>query len=192
MSRCGSVTGYHPRMRLVLPVILCVAASVAIPSSAAAQGGYVGVGLGPGVRLDDWPNQIVVEQEIGYFVSGEPRGFYIAFAPSQSWGNDWWVLVFPVRLGGTFDIFHNSDISVQLGGTGTLGFALSDQYNNGRDPDPWFHLSFALLGRLLLMNDRFAIYVRPVGFEFGIGDSRCCQDEGVRYVATAGIQYYFF
>jgi len=182
-------------MSRLLPVACVLVAlllpSVLSPNIAAADGAYVGVGLGPAVRMDDWPNQLRVEQEIGVFVSGGTTGFFVSFAPSQSWGNDWWILVFPVRIGGTFDLFRNSNVGIQLGGTGTLGVALSDQFNNRRDPDPWFHLSFALLGRILLANDRLAIYLRPVGFEFGIGDGRCCGDEGVRYVAAAGIQYYF-
>ena len=168
-----------------------VLATLAAPSVAAAEGGYVGVGAGPAVHLDDWPTQVRVEQEIGYFFSGSPRGFYLAFAPSQSWGNDWWVLVFPLRLGGPFDLFRNSDVTFQLGGTGTLGVAVTDQFNNGTDPDVWFHLSFGLLLRLMLLRERLGIYIRPVEFEFGIGDTRRFGNEGIRYVLVGGIQYFF-
>ncbi len=169
-----------------------VLATLALPNAAAAEGGYAGIGVGPAVHMDDWPTQVRVEQEIGYFVSGSPRGFYLAFAPSQSWGNDWWILVFPLRLGGIFDLYRGSDVSFQIGGTGTLGVAVSDQFNNSSDPDPWFHLSFGLVLRLLVMNDRLGIYVRPVEFEFGIGDTGRFGNEGIRYVLAGGIQYFFF
>ncbi len=176
------------------PVALLLAGLVlpmAAPGVAAAEGGYVGVGLGPAARIDDWPNQLRVEEEIGVFVDGGTTGFFIGFAPSQSWGTNWWVLVFPVRLGGTFELFRNSDLGVQFGATGTLGIAITDQFDNGRDPDPWFHLSFGVLARVLLLDDRLAIYLRPLGFEFGIGDGSCCGTEGVRFEGALGVQYYF-
>lgn len=172
-------------------LVAVMLASLALPSLAAAEGAYLGVGVGPAVHMDDWPTQVRVEQEIGYFVSGSPRGFYVAFAPSQSWGNDWWVLVFPVRLGGVFDLYRGSDVSFQLGGTGTLGVAITDQFGGGRDPDAWFHLSFGLLLRLMLLNDRLGIYLRPVEFEFGIGESGAWGNEGIRYILCGGIQWFF-
>jgi len=173
--------------RLALVAVLCAA----IPSTAAAQSVYVGAGVGPAVNMDDWPNQVRIELEIGAYFGGGPRGFFLSFAPAQSWGNDWWVLVFPLRLGAMFDIFRNADVSVQLGPTGAVGLALSDQFNTGDRPDLWFHFSVAFMLRILLMNDRLAIYLRPVGFEFAIGDTGRYGNEAIRYLAGAGINYYF-
>ena len=168
-----------------------IAAALAAPSAASAQGAYVGVGVGPAVRIDDWPTQIRVEQEIGFFVNRSPRGFYIAFAPSQSWGDDFWILVFPVRLGGVFDLFRGRDVAFQIGGTGTLGFGLSNPFNVRRDPDPWFHLSFGLILRVLFANERVGVYLRPVDFEFAIGDSPWYGREAIRYVLAGGLQFFF-
>jgi len=169
---------------------IVIALSVALPSAAAAQSAYVGVGAGPAVRMDDWPTQGRVEQEIGVFFNRRPTGFYLGFAPSQSWGNDWWILTFPLRLGGLAQIYESRDLTFALGGTGTVGFALSDQFDTRDDPDPWFHFSFAFILRLMF-GSNFAIYLRPVGFEFAFGDTGRFGNEAIRYVAAGGIQYFF-
>jgi len=169
---------------------LVVAISLALPSIAAAQSPYVGIGVGPAVRLDDWPTQVRVEQEIGVFFNREPTGFFLGFAPSQSWGSDWWILEFPVRLGGLVRIYDSRDVTFALGGTGTLGVAVSDQFDTRDDPDPWFLMSFAFVLRLMFGRD-FAIYLRPVGFEFAFSDTGRYGNEAIRYVAVGGIQYFF-
>lgn len=175
-----------------LTLALAAAAVLAIPGAAAADGGYVGLGVGPVVRLDDWPSQFRVEEEIGYYVDGEPRGFYLSFAPSQSWGADWWVLVFPLRLGASLDIFRTSDVSFQVGPTGSLGVALNNEFSGSLDPVVWFHLSFALMLRLLVADDRLAITLQPVGFEFAFSDTGTRYGvEAIRFVGVFGIQYYF-
>ncbi len=163
------------------------------PSRAAAQvSPYVGIGLGPAIRIDDWPNQVRVEQEIGITFGGRD-GFLLAFAPYQSWGSDFWVLAFPVRLGGIFSVYHSRDFRFQIGGSGTLGFAISDEFDSRTDPDPWFHFSVGLLLRAIVLQDKLAFYIRPVTFEFGFGDSNRAGwgNEVIRYVAVGGVQYYF-
>ena len=172
-----------------LAIVAC--AVLAIPGAAAADGGYVGLGVGPAVRLDDWPTQFRVEEEIGYYIDGEPRGFYLSFAPSQSWGADWWVIVLPLRLGASFDLFHSDDVSFQVGPTGSLGLALSNVFSSSADPDVWFHLSFALMLRLVVMEDRLAFFLQPVGFEFALSDTVRYGVEAIRFVGDFGVQYYF-
>lgn len=176
--------------------LLAAAMAVAVASFAADASAqvspYVGIGLGPAVGIDNMPNQVRVEQEIGLTFGGRD-GFFLAFAPYQSWGADFWVLDFDARLGGTADIFHNNDVRFQIGGAGTVGVAISDFFNSGRDTDVWFHFSGGLLLRLLVMSDRLAIYLRPVTFEFFIGESNIpgWGNEAIRYVAVGGVQYYF-
>jgi len=174
-----------------LGAALVALALTLVPTAALAEGTYVGIGGGPAVLLDDWPTQFRVEEEIGLYVSGAPRGFYLSFAPSQSWGNSFWALVFPLRLDANFDLYRSRDVAFQLGPTGSVGFALSNGFNIHADPDPWFHLSFAFALRLLLADERVALYIRPVGFEFAIGDSPHFHTEAVRYVAAFGVQFYF-
>jgi hypothetical protein len=188
-----NVVSVRPAPRALLgAAALAIALGALAPSAASAQGAYVGIGLGPAVRIDDFPNQFRVEQEIGIYVSGEPRGFFLSFAPSQSWGAGWWILSFPLRLGGMFDIHRGRDFTFQLGPTGTVGFAVSDQFDTPRnDADPWFQLSFGAALRFLFLRETLAFYVRPLDFVFSISDTGRYGNEAIRYVLAAGIQYYF-
>ena len=176
--------------RCILAGLLSLTVSATAAEAAAQVEPYVGIGLGPAINIDDWPNQVLVEQEIGLTFGGK-SGFFLAFAPYQSWGNDFWVLAFRGRLGGVADLFRGRDVRFQLGGSGTVGVAASDFFDSGRDVDGWFHLSGGLLLRVLILDDRLAIYARPLTFEFAIGDSGRFGNEAVRYVAVGGIQYYF-
>lgn len=180
--------------KLTAPLLLAALCAIGLslaPSTASAQSMYLGVGIGPAIRLDDWPNQFRIEEEIGWYFGDGPRGFYLGFSPSQSFGAGFWVLVFPLRLGGMFDIFHNSDVTFQLGPTGSLGVAASNTFDvPGRDADAWFHLSFAFMLRLLVADERVALYVQPVGLEFAIGDSFYFGNEAIRYVLVGGAQFY--
>lgn len=177
---------------IVAAAVAAVVMAIALPASAQVSP-YVGIGVGPAIRIDDMPNQVRVEQEIGLTFGGRD-GFFLAFAPYQSWGADWWVLDFDARLGGIADLYHGRDVRFQLGGSGTVGFAISDDFNGrSSDADFWFHLSGGLLLRLVILDDRLAIYLRPVTFEFFIGDSPRggWNNEAIRYVAAGGVQYYF-
>lgn len=177
--------------RFVHAVLVSVLAiAVLAPTTVAKADPYVGIGLGPTLRLDDWPNQVRVEQEIGYSFGGR-GGFFLSFAPMQSWGADFWVLALPLGIGGLFDIFHNSDVTFQLGPMGHIGFAIADNFDRD-DPDAWFYFGGNLMLRLLVLDDRLGIYVKPVGLEFGAGDgSRRFGDIVARYYFSGGIQYYF-
>jgi hypothetical protein len=181
-----------------LPVLGLLAALGALsPSEAEAQGGfYLGVGLGPAIRVDDWPTQFRIEQEIGYYFSGEPQGFFLAFAPSQSFGNNFWMLTFAPRLGYMFEVFRNRDVQFQLGPAGTIpGVAVAgcDYDADWCRADAWFHMSFSFMMRLLLARGRVAIYLRPVEFEFAFGGDRRrgWGDSGIRYVLQGGVQFHF-
>lgn len=171
-------------------IVSALAAAVLAPTTVAKADPYVGIGLGPALRLDDWPNQIRVEQEIGYSFDGR-GGFFLSFAPMQSWGADFWVLALPLGIGGLFDIFRNSDVTFQLGPMGHIGFAIADNFDRD-DPDAWFYFGGNFLLRLLILDDRLGIYVKPVGLEFGVGDgTRRFGDLVARYYLSGGIQYYF-
>lgn len=176
----------------VLASLLALLVWSAAPTEAEAQG-YFGVGVGPALRIDDWPNQVHIEAELGYYFSGRANGFFIAFAPTQSWGDEFWVLRFPFRLGGMINIVRQRDFTFQLGPTGTIGFAASDHFDNRRDPDPWFHLSIAFMLRFLVANERIAFYIKPAELEFAIGDTGggWYGNEAVRYILTGGAQFYF-
>lgn len=164
-------------------------------STASAQGPlYVGFGLGPAVRIDDWPTQIRLEEEIGYYVEGRPSGFFVAFAPSQSFGADYWLLTFAPRFGYMFELYRSDDVAFQLGPTGTIpGIAIGNLFDVDRDADVYFHLSFSLALRLLLDRGLIAIYLRPVELELGFGDGHppWGDDSGVRYVLQGGVQFHF-
>lgn len=173
--------------------LLVLATVILMPAGIAKADPYVGVGLGPALRLDDWPNQVRVEQEIG-FSFDRRGGLFVSFAPMQSWGSDFWVLAFPVALGGFFDLFHNSDFTFQLGPVGHVGFAISDDFGRNRDVDPWFYFGGSFAARLLLFDDQLGIYVKPVGLEFGAGDGDARRGHGnfvARYYLSGGVHYYF-
>ena len=190
-SMIGAMRPKTLRSSLAVVVSLVAAILLGGPISKAAADPFVGIGLGPAIRIDDWPYQVRVEQSIGYSFDGH-GGFYLSFAPSQSWGNDFWTLVFPLGLGYDFQLLRNRDLTLQLGPGGTVGFALSDDFNSGRDVDPWFHLSVHFGLRLLVLQERLAIYLRPVGLEFAFGDDRPpFYGVDARYFLVGGIQYYF-
>ena len=178
------------RFSAALTFVLAVSA----PAAAEAQGAYIGGGVGPAVQIDDAPTQFRIELEIGYYFTGRPRGFFLAFSPAQSYGRGWGIFTFPLRLGAMFDLHRSRDFTFQLGPTGTVGFALSNWFDNRRDLDAWFHLSVSFGLRFLVLNERLAIFIRPVEFEFFVGDAYYTDGwdrEAIRYVAVAGIHYHF-
>ncbi len=167
------------------------------PSVAAAQGGfYVGAGLGPAVRIDDWPTQVRLEEEIGYYFDGRPEGFFLSFAPSQSFSDDVFVLTFAPRAGYLWNLFRSDDLAFQLGPSGTVGVAVAGCYDDLCASDAYFHFSFSLLLRALIAGDRLAIYLRPLEFEFAFGDGVSLlerdpwADHAIRYVLEGGVQFH--
>jgi hypothetical protein len=178
-------------MRTICTAVALVSllASLALPAAAEAQTrGFTGVGLGPAVRIDDAPTQVRFEGAIGASFDDE-MGFFIAFAPSASVGDDSWILVFPARFGFLFEIFDNGDVTLGLGPTGTAGFALAG-FAPFNDALGYFHFSFAAQARLIVESLPIAFYVRPFEFEFAFGGNNVF-DEWIRYVAAAGIEYFF-
>ncbi len=176
----------------------CVAALFAAlligPGDASAQAGfYVGGGLGPAVRVDDWPTQFRIEEEVGYFIEDRPSGFFLAFAPSQSFASDYWLLTFAPRFGWLFDLYRGRDVGFQLGPTVTIpGIAIGNFFGVDRDVDAYFHFAVSFAVRLLLDAGHVAVYLRPLEFEFGFGDGHLpfTDDSGTRYVLTVGVQYH--
>lgn len=176
-------------------------AILSIPSAGAAQGGlYVGGGIGPAVRIDDWPTQVRLEQEIGYYFDNRPEGFFIGFAPSQSFADSVWILTFAPRFGYMFNLFRGSGITFQLGPTLTIpGLAVLGCYDaRACDAEAYFHFSFSFMARVLLMSDHLAVYLRPLEFEFAFGDglgpsgaSDPWDEDAFRYVLEGGIHYHF-
>lgn len=168
------------------------------PSVVAAQGGfYVGGGLGPAVGIDGWPTQVRLEEEIGYYFEGRPEGFFLSFAPSQSFSDDVFVLTFAPRAGYLWNLFRNDDLAFQLGPSGTIGLAVAGCYDDVCDADAYFHFSFSLLLRALIAGDRLAIYLRPLEFEFAFGDGvnilterDIWADHAIRYVLEGGVQFH--
>ena len=173
-------------------LVSALALSTLLPASVAQADVYVGIGIGPTLRLDNWPNQVRVEQEIGYSFGGR-SGFFLSFAPSQSWGNEYWMLVFPLGIGGLFDVYRSGDFAFQLGPMGHVGLALADDFDRSdRDVDLWFHFGAAFMVRFMILNDRLGIYLKPIGLEFGAGDSvRGHGRFDARFYLAGGVQYYF-
>jgi hypothetical protein len=170
--------------------VLLVGLLVLAPSSASAQGGgfYLGFGLGPAFRLDDWPTQLRVEFDVGYYVEGRPEGFFLAFSPSASFFADFAIGVFPLRLGYMFTVYRGSDITFTLGPTGTIGFALDGCTDRDCGTSAFFHFSVAFALRLLFANDTIAAYIRPVDFEFAFTDNP--NNDRIRYILTGGLQFH--
>lgn len=160
-----------------------------LTTEASAQDVYVGVGLGPAVGIRAFPTQFRIEEEIGLTFGGEDHdGFFLSFAPAQSFDANSWALIFPLRFGATTSIFRTDDLTFQIGGMGELGFALARSGSYG--PDAGFHLGAGALLRVLLMENRLAIFLRPVGFEFTIGENGYNGGWATRWVAALGVQYY--
>jgi hypothetical protein len=184
--------------RAALTVVGILVVALGPPSGASAQGGlYVGGGLGPAVGIDDWPTQVRLEEEIGYYFDGRPEGFFLGFSPSQSFSDDVFVLTFAPRAGFMFNLFRNDDLAFQLGPSGTIGLAVAGCYDDRCASDAYFHFSFSLMLRALIAGDRLAIYLRPLEFEFAFGDGvnpnplelDPWADHAIRYVLEGGVQF---
>lgn len=178
-------------------VIATLALTALAPGSASAQGGfYLGAGLGPAARIDDWPTQFRLEQELGYYFDGRPEGFFLGFTPSQSFSDHFWILTFAPRAGYMFGLFRGDGFAFQLGPTGTVGLGVAGCYGDSEcDADAYFHFSVALMLRLLLADETVALYVRPLEFEFAFGDGvdggrDRWDDHAVRYVLAGGVQFH--
>lgn len=144
----------------------------------------MGVGVGPAVRLDDWPTQFRFEFDVGYYFENRPEGFFLAFSPAASFAENFYVFTFPLRLGYMFTIYRGRDVSFQLGPTGTLGLAVTGLIDPSTDPVAWFHFSLAFGARVLLADDTVAIYLRPLDFEFAFTDGA----DAIRYLLVGGVQ----
>lgn len=175
--------------RLALALALALAATL-LPAAAEAQGGFfLGVGLGPAVGIEDSPTQVRFSEEIGYYFEGRPEGFFLSFNPNQSFGDDRFVLVLPARLGYMFEIYENQDLAVQIGPSGTVGFAIAD-LSNVSDAGFYFHFDIGATARLLLADGLYTIYLRPFDFDFGFGGGDFQPDFFARYIFEAGIQFH--
>ncbi len=172
--------------------------ALTVPSTASAQGGfYVGGGLGPAVRIHDWPTQFRLEQEVGYYFEGRPEGFFIGLTPSESFSEHNWVLTIAPRFGYVFNLYRAGGIAFQLGPAGTIpGLAVAGCYGDlDCEVDAYFHFSVSLLLRLLIADERVAIYLRPLELEFAFGDEMnrvigdFWEDHAIRYVLAGGVQF---
>ena len=166
-------------------------AAETVPAEAPARtagGFYVGGGIGPAVHIEGWPTQFRLEEEIGYYVFDRPEGFFVAFAPYQSFASGWTLALAP-RFGWMFNLYRR-DLTFQLGATVTIpGFAGAGcdvaPFGCG-SADAFFHFSPSIMARLLILEEHLAIFFRPLEFEVAIG-----RYNTVRYVLTAGVHYHF-
>jgi len=167
-----------------------IAWSVAAPDRVAAEGGgfYVGGGLGPAAHAQGWPTQIRLEEEIGYYVEGKPEGFFVGFAPSQSFLGNQWVLTFAPRFGYMLSLYRGESVTFQLGPTGTIpGVAIQGCYGPPAcGVGAYFHFSVSLMARVLFADEHVGVYVRPAEVEFAFG-----RLTAIRYVLEAGVSYHF-
>lgn len=125
---------------------------------------YAGFGAGPYDYFDCCRIHGRLQGEFGLHFSGDDTGFVLAFEGSTTFGDDYFMFMGGVRLGGDIEVYGRRDFGIMLRPSGLLGLAWHDL--NGPNNDwaafvlqPAFDVRFAFADRFI------ALWVRPVAFD---------------------------
>lgn len=176
----------------VLSLSLAGGVLAATPSVAEAQKFFVSFGGGAGVRLENWPTQLRLEQDFGFHVRSEPEGFFISFAPSQSFLNDTYMFTFSPRFGFDIAVVRKRKFRFLLTPSITVpGLGVGGNTCDRCDAYAFFHMSYNFDIKFLFgPRAVWGFYIRPVGFEVGIADNRFGpNDVFVRYDTMFGLVF---
>lgn len=152
-----------------LLVGIAIALAALTPSSAEAQRRpfYAGFGLGPYAFVDCPACRVHfrVQGEFGWHPSGDDTGFFLAVEAIPTFGDDFFMFMGGLRLGGDIEVYRNRNIGVLLRPSGLFGFGFRDWVGSPRRYgffvlQPAFDLRLALASRVI------QLWIRPVAFDF--------------------------
>lgn len=153
------------RRRLaVAGALVCLA--LLAPSGAEAHDRplYAGFGGGPYLHLDCCRVHGRLQGEFGIHFSRDDRGFFIAFEAMPTFGDDFFMFLGGVRLGGDIEVYGRHDYGIMLRPSALVGFGWHYFYGAGNDwgvfvIQPAFDVRFVFAHRVL------ALWLRPVAFD---------------------------
>lgn len=153
------------RTRLIAALVISIATLFASTGAEAQRRHlYAGLGGGPYDYFDCCRIHGRLVGEFGIHFSNDDRGFFLAFEAATTFGDDYFLFLTGVRLGGDIEIWGRRDYGIMLRPSGLIGFAWHDF--NGPSNDfgavvlqPAFDFRFVFAERLI------ALWVRPVAFD---------------------------
>jgi hypothetical protein len=136
----------------------------------AARPFYLSAGAGASIGLDFGSSaKLKLQQEAGYhfFGFGEHPGLFAGVSFAQS-AIDFTILQFGVRLGVDFQLFSNGSLSVLVAPSvaSGLGMYVVPSSVIGTEVRSFFNLQFAADIKFVILEGKWALWVRPVGFDF--------------------------
>ncbi len=153
------------RTRLLAALVL-VLATLAAPAGAEAHDRplYAGFGGGPYLYLDCCRVHGRLQGEFGIHFSPDDRGFFLAFEGITTFGDDFFLFLGGVRLGGDIEVYGRHEYGILLRPSALVGFGWHDW--NGPNNDwgvfavqPAFDVRFVFAHRVI------ALWLRPVAFD---------------------------
>lgn len=180
-------------------VAALLAATLLAPSLAEAHDRplYAGFGGGPHVDLDCCNVHGRLQGEFGIHFSRDDRGFFLAFEAINTFGDDFYMFLGGVRLGGDIEVYGRHDYGILLRPSVLVGFGWRDYsgpYNHWGDwgvfvVQPAFDVRFVFAHRVL------ALWLRPASFDFNVYLDRYRPNRelwwGVGYQFMLGLDFQF-
>lgn len=177
---------------LLLSIVAIALAAAALgPSAARADHNlYVGAGVGGSVLFASpgptGGGSFVIREEFGWHPMGDAQGFVLGLTIGAGFSSGWYLTITP-RIGYDIEVFSNRDFAFQLGPYAQLpGVIMAGPYGNAPDVAA-FDMAFGLDLRFLVANRDFTIFVRPLGFDIGIGGNGAL----ALYEGLVGVQHNF-
>lgn len=177
-------------------VAALLAATFLAPSVAEAHDRplYAGFGGGPHIDLDCCRVHGRLQGEFGIHFSRDDRGFFLAFEVINTFGDDFYMFLGGIRLGGDIEVYGRHDYGILLRPSALIGFGWRDYRGPYNDwgvfvVQPAFDVRFVFAHRVL------ALWLRPVSFDFNIYLDRYRPNRdlywGVGYQFMLGLDFQF-
>lgn len=155
------------RTRLLAALVLA-ATTLFAPSGAEAHDRpmYAGFGGGPYVYLDCCRVHGRLQGEFGIHFSPDDRGFFIAFEALPTFGDDFFMFLGGVRLGGDIEVYGRHDYGILLRPSVLVGFGWHDYHAPSNGDWGVFVVQPAFDARFVFAHRVLALWIRPVAFDF--------------------------
>ena len=181
--------------RNVSILTLGLAFLVTIPSTVGAQSAersfHIGGGGGAALELDRYPTQAMLIQEIGWHFLGTTDGPFLEVSLAESFGNDVFTFQAAPRVGWDIAVFRGIEVGLMLAPSIAVGIVyahvtVNTPFGGGRASDSALDLQGAFDVKLLLFDEQFEIFFRPIAVDLFID-----ANVAARWNALAGVHYRF-
>lgn len=180
-------------------VAALLAATLLAPSLAEAHDRplYAGFGGGPHIDLDCCRVHGRLQGELGIHFSRDDRGFFLAFEVINTFGDDFYMFLGGIRLGGDIEVYGRHDYGILLRPSALIGFGWRDYHGPHSGWGDWgvFVVQPAFDVRFVFAHRVLALWLRPVSFDFNIYLDRYRPNRdlywGVGYQFMLGLDFQF-